>query len=268
MTRWVPDIAGLYDAFAEHRSVRQEMVLMAWRGSVAHGTYRPNTDPHSIDDKDLMGIVVPDEYTLVGLNQFGSRGTLEIQRNPWDVVVYEYRKALSLLEKGNPNILCLLWMPEEMYLHIGDAGRLLLERRELFSAASAFAPFRGYAQSQLKKMRGGAYQGYMGEKRRALVDEFGYDTKNASHLIRILRQGIEFLASGEMVVVRHDAEELLEIKRGEWSLERVLREARALDDALAIAAEHCVLPERPNRAEINRLAVDMVRKRPRRGRLR
>lgn len=57
----------------------------------------------------------------------------------------------------------------------------------------------------------------MGERRKALVRRHGYDTKNAAHLIRLLRMGIEFLQSGELLVDRsgHDAGELLAIKRGE-----------------------------------------------------
>ena len=31
-------------------------ILMAYRGSIAHGMYTPSTDPDSIDDKDLMGV--------------------------------------------------------------------------------------------------------------------------------------------------------------------------------------------------------------------
>ncbi len=57
--------------------------------------------------------------------------------------------------------------------------------------------------------------GYMGEKRRELVRRVGYDAKNAAHLIRLLRMGIEFLTEGTLYVERADAAELLSIKRGE-----------------------------------------------------
>jgi len=52
----------------------------------------------------------------------------------------------------------------------------------------------------------------MGAKRKSLVEKFGYDTKNAAHLILLLRMGIEFLSVGVLHVKRHDAQELLEIK--------------------------------------------------------
>jgi len=42
----------------------------------------------------------------------------------------------------------------------------------------------------------------MGKKRRELVMRVGYDSKNAAHLIRLLRMGIEFLTEGTMYVER------------------------------------------------------------------
>lgn len=229
--------------------------LLGWRGSAAHGTHG-----EEYDDLDLIGVVVPPAEYVLGLRQYGSRGTVELQEDPWDIVLYDYRKALSLLCKGNPNVLALLWMPEDMYVLMDSAGVLLLDYKELFSTKATYPAFRGYAKSQLKKMEGGSYEGYMGAKRKALFDEFGYDIKNASHAIRILRQGCEFLGTGQMIVDRtdHDADELLEIKRGEWSKEKVVREFQYLDRTLERRLEESTLPEAVDLDEVNRLAVRMA----------
>lgn len=238
-------------------ALRDWSCLEVWRGSVAHGTYVPNDDPLSFDDKDLIGIVIPPAEYYVGLREFGSKGTQEIMVDPWDIVVYEHRKALRLLAKGNPNMLCMLWTPPEFTTHRTAAGEALLACRELFATKAAFPAFRGYAQSQLKKMQKGVYHGYMGEKRRALVDQFGYDTKNASHLIRILRQGIDFMLTGDLEVYRSDAEELIDIKQGKYSFEQVRNVAAALDRHLLEAGEASTLPEEPDWDAINKLAVHM-----------
>lgn len=95
---------------------------------------------------------------------------------------------------------------------------------------------------------------YMGEKRRAMVEEFGFDTKNASHLIRLLRMGTEFLRTGELVVFRPDASELLAIKHGEWSLEKVKAEAEWLFGEAKHALEHSELPDEPRAEDVGRLA--------------
>ncbi len=235
-----------------------ETILLAYRGSVAHGTWEPNTDPKSIDDIDLMGVAVPSLDHYFGLEQYGSRGTREIVRDPWDIVLYEARKVIGLLMKGNPNVLSLLWLPDDLYIHIEPAGRYLIERRWLFATKAVYQPFRGYAQGQLQKMTRGAFQGYMGAKRKALVEQHGYDTKNASHLIRILRQGCKFLLTGEMEVQRGDARELLAIKRGAWTLSDVRAEAETLDRRLTECYERSPLPDAPDRRAVNYLAESVV----------
>jgi predicted nucleotidyltransferase len=241
----------------KHPALRKWSCLMVWRGSIAHGTYVPNDDPLSFDDKDLIGICIPPAEYYVGLRDFGSRGTQEVMVDPWDVVVYEHRKALSLLAKGNPNMLCMLWAPPAFTTRYTAAGELLLANRDLFATKAAYPAFRGYAQSQLKKMSKGVYHGYMGEKRRALVDQFGYDTKNASHLIRILRQGIDFMRTGDLEVYRSDAAELLEIKRGVFEYEYVKELAESLDYGLQEAGRVSPLPEEPDWNAINALATNM-----------
>lgn len=240
-----------------HPALQENNIMMVWRGSVAHGTYVPNDDPLSIDDKDLIGITIPPMDFYTGLREFGSRGTQEVQVDPWDIVVYEHRKAVRLLAKGNPNMLAMLWTPPEYITYITSAGEVLLASRHLFATKAAFPAFKGYAQSQLKKMERGEYRGYMGEKRKALVDQFGYDTKNASHLIRILRQGIGFMRTGELEVYRSDAEELLAIKRGFYSFDEVRAIASELDARLLKAGEESPLPESPDGEAINKLAVHM-----------
>jgi uncharacterized protein len=233
--------------------------LHGYRGSVAHGMYMPSSDPDSIDDKDTMAFCVPPLDYYYGLSEFGSRGTQEIKRGEWDIVVYEARKALRLLAQGNPNVLSMLWLPDNMMLRVTDAGRLLLAHRDLFVGRHVYKPFVGYAKQQLYKMEHGAHNGYMGERRKALVARHGYDTKNAAHLIRLLRMGIEFLRDGELNVHRYDAPELLTIKRGGWSLEHVQREAARLFHRAEEVCDRSKLPIAPDRAKVNELCVEVVR---------
>ena len=100
--------------------------------------------------------------------------------------------------------------------------------------------------------------GYMGTKRRELVRRVGYDAKNAAHLIRLLRMGIEFLTEGTMHVERADAPELLSIKRGEWSLEKVKAEAERLFQLSQEAYVRSTLPPEPDRERAERLCVEMI----------
>jgi predicted nucleotidyltransferase len=100
--------------------------------------------------------------------------------------------------------------------------------------------------------------GYMGQKRRELVRRVGYDAKNAAHLIRLLRMGIEFLTERTMHVERADGPELLEIKRGAWPLEKVKAEAERLFQLSQEAYVRSSLPPEPDRDRAERLCVEMI----------
>jgi len=236
-------------------------ILHGYRGSIAHGMYVPNNDPNSIDDKDTMAICIPPDDYYIGLKEFGSRGTKEIKRDEWDIVVYEVRKMVRMLGQANPNVIALLWLSDNYYIKTTPVGKLLLENRDLFSTKASYKSFCGYANGQLHRMTHMAFEGYMGEKRKALVEKHGYDTKNAAHLIRLLRMGFEFLLSGELQVERvSDAQELLGIKRGEWTLEKVKEEASKWFDRCHDAYLKSQLPDKIDRDKLNELCVELVKK--------
>jgi hypothetical protein len=104
------------------------------------------------------------------------------------------------------------------------------------------------------------FSGYMGAKRKAMVRKYGYDVKNAAHLIRLLRMGIEFLETGRLRVFRdEDGEELISIKRGEWSLAEVKAEAQRLFELVGPARDASSLPAQPDEEAANALLVRMHR---------
>ena len=102
-------------------------------------------------------------------------------------------------------------------------------------------------------------KGWVGEKRKALVEKHGHDVKNSAHLIRLLRMGIEFLEAGELQVRRPDADELIAIKRGEWPLERTLCVAERLFAEAERAHQRSILPERPASKEAEEICVSVIR---------
>lgn len=67
------------------------------------------------------------------------------------------------------------------------------------------------------------------EVRSELEEEYGYDTKHAMHLVRLLRMGEEILSEGIVRVKRPDAEELLAIRNGAWTYEELLEYAEHMD---------------------------------------
>jgi predicted nucleotidyltransferase len=111
--------------------------------------------------------------------------------------------------------------------------------------------------NRFRKLHHGHFSGYMGEKRKAMVRKYQYDVKNAAHLIRLLRMGIEFLETGRLQVYRTaDAEELKQIKRGGWTLEEVKAQADKLFGRIDEARARSPLPARPDEAAANALLMN------------
>jgi predicted nucleotidyltransferase len=226
------------------------LVMCGYRGSYAQNTYIPNTDPNSVDDVDLMGVyLAPVEYYL-GLGR-GKRYKKAIERfiNEWDVVSYEIRKFFNLLLKSNPNVLSMLWIKKEHHLEVDypEARNLIIANRDVFSSKYAYNSFIGYARSQASKMENHAFEGYMGEKRKNLVKKYGYDTKNASHLVRLMTMAIEFILTGEMNVYREkDGDFFKDIKIGKYKLEEVKDMANALFSDAREALKVSPLPPEPD----------------------
>lgn len=235
--------------------VPEGLILLGYRGSIAHGMYVPNTDPNSIDDKDVMGVFIPPIDHYFGFNK---KEHHEKQIKEWDAVSYELRKFVNLLANSNPNVLSLLWLTENNYIEVTDLGRKLIDNRELFVSKRIFHSFTGYALAQLKKMTSFTFNGYMGEKRKGLVEKYGYDCKNAAHLIRLLRMGIEFLNEGVLHVMREDAPQLLEIKTGKWTLEKVKEEADRLFARAESVYDQSSLPPAPDSGKVNELVVHLL----------
>ena len=236
---------------------RDDLVLLGYRGSVAHAMYMPNSDPNSVDDIDLMGIFLFPKENYLGLNH--GKETVEKFIGKYDMVFYEFKKFVRLLLKSNPNVLGMLWLKENQYLYKTKVGQMLIDNRDLFSSKLAYKSFTGYAYSQLKRMEHSVTKGYMGEKRKKLVEKYFFDPKNASHCIRLLKMGVEFLSSGELNVFRHDATMLLDIKTGKWSLEEIKLEAERLFKLADEAYVRSKLPEKPDYKKINKIVINVMR---------
>ncbi len=203
--------------------LKESLILAGKRGSEAHNTYIPPEDETGTDDKDVMGICIPPTSYYLGLKTWEHAESI---KGVWDVVLYDVRKFVNLLVKQNPNVLCMLYLRPEDYLYLSEAGERLIANRSLFKSKQLFYDsFIGYTKGQFYRMshhQADPKRGFMGAKRKALVEKYGYNSKNAAHAYRLLAMGIEFLQNGEMQVFRtQDAELIKDIKRGKWTLQQI-----------------------------------------------
>ena len=90
-------------------------------------------------------------------------------------MTWRTRKFVGLLLKSNPNVLMMLWLPAKYYIWRDIYGQMLIDAKSLFASKYAYHSFSGYAHGQFHRMTNFKFEGYMGEKRKQLVEKFGYD---------------------------------------------------------------------------------------------
>lgn len=80
--------------------------------------------------------------------------------------------------------------------------------------------------------------------RSVLEEQFGYDTKHASHLIRLLKMCNETLETGQLIVYRPDAEELKDIRAGKFTYEQLIQYADDLENRARELYKTTTLPRK------------------------
>lgn len=92
----------------------------------------------------------------------------------------------------------------------------------------------------------------------ALEEKYGYDTKHAMHLVRLLRMAYEILSTGQVLVKRPDAAELVEIRNGSWSYDDLMSYADSMEAKVAAAYYTSELPAAPYWDAIDELCAELI----------
>lgn len=303
-------------------------ILLIETGSQLYGTATPESDT------DYSGIFIAPEEFYFGLDKVEEVDCSIISKNEdgknnkdaVDKKFYEFRKFVRLAIDNNPNIISTLFVPDKNIVFINEFGRELLDNAHLFPWKGCYSKFKGYAQSQKKKMtvkpnnlkalimaqkllmvwlESGIKKGseinllrgngcpdvlkfsddfvaigdlkfnlqvkigdVLGsittriEKASHRADGFlakGYDTKFASHLIRLLLECIELLATGKIQYPSLHRDTLLQIRQGKWELTHIMQYAESLENAIDVYLEKSNLPSKPQYDKVNLLLIKMVK---------
>ena len=212
----------------EKEMALRNCILMVRVGSQMYGTVTPTSDI------DLVGVCIPDIDYVIGNKRFEqyqentnspSSGKRNTEKDK-DVTIYSLPKFLHLLVGNNPNIIEILFAPENCITQCNKYGKMLLEHPEIFVSQKSYYTFSGYAYSQERKLTDKNPIG----TRKELVDKFGYDLKFATHLIRLYYECIDILKNGRITLPHPERKKLLDIKLGKWKLEDILGESKRLKE--------------------------------------
>lgn len=109
------------------------------------------------------------------------------------------------------------------------------------------------------------YQNWKSERnqRRAdLESKFGYDTKHAMHLVRLLNEGKELLSTGNITFPRPEAKELLQIRNGKYSFDELMNIIGGdIGKYLDQSQRSSILPDLPDIKAADELCIKLVKAR-------
>jgi hypothetical protein len=94
--------------------------------------------------------------------------------------------------------------------------------------------------------------------REELYTKYGFDTKFASHAIRLLLEGKEYLETGGIEFPLKDAPLLLDIRNGKYSRDKIIQLSNELTKELDSIVIDCKLPSSPRQNEINNFLMETV----------
>jgi hypothetical protein len=158
--------------------------------------------------------------------------------------------------KGNATALHFLFAePQEVDPKI---WKTIQAKREFFLSRSSAKQFLGFADDQFKRLTGEKGAGKKGQ-RPEYIGKYGYDTKAAMHGMRLLYECLELMAHKRITLPRPEKDLLIEVRSGEWPLERVLAHAKKLAKDVEEAVANSPLPESVDRIAISRLVAQVHR---------
>ena len=226
----------------EEQYIDAYTVYKVTHGSRAYGTNIPGSD---YDEKGIC--ILPDLRYYFGFKRFDQKDSG--WKDGSDRVIYDVRKFFSLALKCNPNIIEVLYVAPGSIVKMDTDGELIRANRDIFLSRRAAVTFTGYAVAQMKKLK-------------ARVDR-GEEPKwkHAMHLVRLLRMGKEIVQTGKVWVKRPDADDLLEIRYGDRSLESIFAESEKLLKQVDECVQYSPLPREPKADVAEMLLIDLIKRR-------
>jgi predicted nucleotidyltransferase len=113
-------------------------------GSLAYGT------AHAKSDEDIRGIFILPRHHYLSITEPLSM----VSDARGDVVYYSLHRFIQLASHANPNIIELLFMPDDCIQLMTPTMEAILKVRHLFITKQAYESHVGYALAQIKKARG------------------------------------------------------------------------------------------------------------------
>lgn len=191
------------------------LIAIAISGSHSYGMQTKESD------YDIMGLFLPPIDYILGMKHVEQ--VMVSKKDEVEGVIYDFRKWFRLMIDQNPNTLELLWHEPNMYVYRDDIiWPMIFEERENFLSKKLKHSFGGYAFAQLNRLDKLNEKVNQNKKRLEEFEKFGYSTKNASHMMRLLNMCFDALIEKEIKVMRPERQLLISIRKGDFSYKEII----------------------------------------------
>ena len=233
---------------------------------VMHGSHMYGINQAG-SDKDIYGWCIPPKETvfphlggeILGFGRQKQRfeqyldSHIQWKDEQYDFTVFNVVKFFNLCLDNNPNVLETLFAPVDCVLHMTATANIVRESRKDFLHKGIFPKLKGYAYSQLSKMKSKNRVG----KRKEVVEEYGFDLKFASHTVRLLLEAEMVLAEGDLDLRRH-REQLKSIRRGDLTAQEIEDWCSSKEKQLEELYHKSSLPWGPDEDKIKHLLLRVL----------
>lgn len=171
----------------------------------------------------------------------------------YDIQIYNIVKYFSLCMDNNPNMIDSLFTPSGVVTSSTKIGDMVKDNRHMFLHKGAWHRFKGYAYSQLKKIKGKKPVG----KRAELVEKYGFDVKFGYHLVRLMNEVEQILMHGDIDLMQN-REQLKAIRNGAMTLAELEEWFAHKERDLESLYVNSSLQKYPDEEAIKRLLLDCL----------
>lgn len=242
------------------------IIFEGMTGSIAYNVSNDSSDI------DLIGFCMPPKEVLFPhlageISGFGTQSPRfeQFQQHhivtpektkTYDITIYNIVKFFQLAMENNPNMVDAVFLPRRCILYSNEIYEIMRENRKLFLHKGCWHKFRGYAYSQIHKMKTGANKA--NPKRQESVEKFGYDVKFGYHVVRLVLECEQILVEHDLDIERN-SEILKSIRRGEWTLPQLEEWFAKKEKSLEEVYHSSILQYVPDEAAIKSVLMECLK---------
>lgn len=208
---------------SNYEKYSQHIVYRCLTGSRSYGLHIESSD------YDYRGVFIAPSQEFWKLTSPPE----QIDKPNADEQYWELGKFVKMALKANPNILEILFSQEDHIDVLSPLFNPIVHHRDKFLSKQVYKTYRGYAQAQIKRMRG--------------KSEDDINWKHAMHMIRLLYSLYSLLSEGVLLIdMLEHREELLNIRAGKHSWNYVDTMREWLEEEIEHWYKETNLPEEPD----------------------